>query len=274
MIPLRPALLLLLALAAPVPARADRVLRDIPYGPDPRQRMDVYLPESAVHAPVLVMVHGGAWRFGDKTSLGVVGNKRSFWGARGYVVVSVNYRLLPDAAPDAQARDVARALALVQRQAADWGGDPGSIALMGHSAGAHLAALLAADPGIALAEGAQPWRATVALDSAALDVERVMRGHPLRLHRVAFGQTPSYWRAVSPYAQLTPRAGPVLLVCSSRRPRPCPEAARFAAKVETLGGNASVLRVDMTHAEINRDLGLPGAYTQAVAGFLRAAGLP
>ena len=94
--------LLFCAAAAPLPASV-RVLRDQPYGPHPRQRMDVYLPPHAHDAPVLFMVHGGAWRMGDKAHANVVHNKVARWVPQGVVLVSVNYRLLPEAAPLEQA---------------------------------------------------------------------------------------------------------------------------------------------------------------------------
>jgi arylformamidase len=77
---------------------------------------------------------------------------------QGYVLVSTNYRLLPAARPLEQAGDVARALALVQKQAPQWGADPKRLVLMGHSAGAHLAMLLHASPDMAAKAGAQRWR--------------------------------------------------------------------------------------------------------------------
>ena len=65
-----------------------RVVRDLPYGPDPRQRFDVYAPAEAHDAPVIVMVHGGAWRFGDKNNGRVVENKVARWVSRGFVITS------------------------------------------------------------------------------------------------------------------------------------------------------------------------------------------
>jgi acetyl esterase/lipase len=75
------------------------VVRDIAYGADARQRFDVYVPRGARNAPVILMVHGGAWRIGDKRSRGVVGNKVERWAQAGIVVISVNYRMLPAVAP-------------------------------------------------------------------------------------------------------------------------------------------------------------------------------
>src|SRR5687768_14722656 len=159
-----------------------RVLRDVAYGAHPRQQLDVYRADGPViGAPVIVMVHGGGWRFGDKTSRGVVGAKAARWLPRGFVFVSVNYRLLPEHDVLAQADDVARALALVQARARGWGGDPGRIVPMGHSAGAHLAALVSADPARWRATGLRPWLGTVSLDAGALDVAAIMGKRHLRL---------------------------------------------------------------------------------------------
>ncbi|MDY0011373.1 MAG: alpha/beta hydrolase [Rhodocyclaceae bacterium] len=141
-----------------------RVLKDQAYGPDRRQRYDVYLPAQAQAAPIILMVHGGAWRFGSKSRGGVVEHKVARWVAQGFILVSTDYRLLPEAAPAEQARDVARALATVRARAAGWGGDPDRVVLMGHSAGAHLVALLAASP-----RTSPGVVGTVLLDSAALD---------------------------------------------------------------------------------------------------------
>ena len=253
--------------------------RDVAYGDDPAQRLDVYrpggraAPSSSGGMPIVVMVHGGGWRRGDKAMSGVVDHKVGHWGDAGLLFVSVNYRLLPGAAPRAQAADVARALATVQRRAAEWGGDPDRVVLMGHSAGAHLVALVSTDPSLARAAGARAWAGTVSLDNATLDVVETMRAPHLKLYDDAFGSDTAAWRAASPIDQLR-RAGhappPLLLVCSSRRRAPCRQAQAMRAEVARLGGTARVAPEPLTHAEINARLGLPGDYTAAVDDFLRA----
>lgn len=261
------------AQSPPAGQAARPVLRDIPYGGDIRQRMDVHLPPRPGNAPIILMVHGGAWAIGSRSAPGVVDNKARYWLRRGGIFISIGYRLLPDADPLAQAADVAAALAAVQRQARGWGGDPSRIALMGHSAGAHLVALLAADPAIAARAGAAPWRATVALDSAALDVGAIMaRRHPALYDR-AFGTDPEFWRRASPFQRLAQATAPMLLVCSSLRRDACPPAEAFAQRARALGSRAEVLPVALSHGAINAELGQPGAYTDAVDRFLAAAGL-
>jgi acetyl esterase/lipase len=214
-------------------------------------------------------VHGGGWRRGDKAMGRVVQSKVERWVPRGFVVVSVNYRMLPDADPVQQARDVARAIAAVQRQAAQWGGDRRRVILMGHSAGAHIAALLSASPRMLADAGAAEPIGTVLLDSAALDVVQIMEAPHFPLYTQAFGRDPAFWRAASPYHQWQSAGPPTLAVCSSRRAASCAQAERLADRVNALGGRVAVLPQDLSHMEINSTLGQPGAYTGAVEAFLR-----
>ncbi|WP_296510691.1 alpha/beta hydrolase [Rhodoferax sp.] len=247
-----------------------KVLRDVPYGNDARQKMDVYLPEGSASgaAPVIFMVHGGAWRTGDKRNSNVVDNKANRWLAKGFVFVSVNNRLLPEADPLDQVRDVARALAAAQSKAPGWGADSKQFVLMGHSAGAHLVALLASSPVYGPQAGAQPWLGAVLLDSAALDVAPIMKQRHFKLYDPAFGTDPDFWKAVSPLQQLHAGAKPMLAVCSTRREDSCAQAKVFSAHATSLGVKVVLLGQDMSHGDINKDLGSAGAYTLAVEQFI------
>lgn len=246
-----------------------RAIRNLAYGADAAQKIDVYVPPSAKGAPVLFMVHGGGWRIGDKDSRGVVDNKLRQWSAQGFIFISVNYRMLPAAAPLEQAADVARALAYAQKHAREWGADPAKFVLMGHSAGAHLVALVTSSPQLLAIAPAKPL-GTVVLDSAALDVSAIMQGRHLPLYDAAFGPDPAVWRAASPLHVLKSATVPMLCVCSSRRLDSCPQAHAFAAKATSLGGRATVLEENLSHREINETLGEPSAYTTAVDSFIRS----
>jgi acetyl esterase/lipase len=203
----------------------------------------------------------------------VVKNKVARWVEQGYVFISVNYRMLPKADVLTQADDVARALAAAQSHAAGWGGDPDKFILMGHSAGAHLVALLGAAPARARALGARPWLGVVVLDSAAMDVAKIMQRRHLRLYDEAFGKDASFWKSASPIQQLSAEAKPMLLVCSTTRPdKPCDQAEAFAAKAAALDVRAEVSGQALSHGEINHNLGLPGAYTDTVDRFMRSLG--
>ncbi len=254
--------------------QAAEQLHDLPYGADPLQTLDVYLPAVAQDdAPVIVMVHGGAWRIGDKSNPQVWQRKVDHWGDRGAVFVAVNYRLMPAADPLIQTMDVARALAYVQDHAPEWGANPDRIALMGHSAGAHLVALLGADQVLADSQGARPWLGTVALDTIGYDIAAIMRATPSRLHSYAFGPDPDFWESASPMARLGADAAPFLLVCSQARDRACPEARGFADQAAALGVAATVLPQPMNHRALNAGLGAPGGYTDAIDAFLSDIGL-
>lgn len=252
---------------AALPAGA-RVIRDVAYGADAAQRFDVYLPADARNAPLLFFVHGGGWARGDKGHR-ALGNKRDYWLGKGYAVASTNYRLLPDAAPLAQAGDVASAIAFAQRKAPEWGVDPALVVLMGHSAGAHLVALLGSKPALLAQAGARRPLGVVALDSAAMDVAAIMQAprHP-DLYDRAFGTDPQYWNAASPTRQVGPDALPLLLVCSSLRRDACPQAQELARKAKSLDLAAEVLPQPLRHGEINQLLGTPSTYTSRVAAFI------
>ena len=239
---------------------------DVAYGPLPAEKLDVYAPRQSSSAPVVLMVHGGGWVIGDKANPGLVNNKVDHFVSNGKIVVSINYPMLPTHKPDAQADAVAAAISYVQAHAADWGGDPDNLVVMGHSAGGHLVALVSARrdayPDL------RPWQGTVVLDSAALDLVARMQDAPPALFRRAFGDDPEYWQQVSPLAVLHQGTEQILIVCSSRRSDACDQAETFAAAARSFGTAVEVLPKDLTHEQINTELGAPGQYTAEVDGFL------
>lgn len=245
-------------------------LTDLAYGQDSKQKLDVYLPNHASHAPVIIMVHGGAWMIGDKKNSGVVKNKINYWvQQKDTILVSVNYRLVPNVTPLQQAEDVAAAIAYTQKHLDEWGGDNKKVTLMGHSAGAHLVALLASNPSFAINYGAQPWQSTVVLDSAAMDIIATMQRKHYRFYDKAFGTDMTLWNATSPIHQLSRAATPMLLVCSSQRPdKPCDQAQVFAARAGAMGIAVALLSQDKKHGAINSDLGSDMAYTTQVDQFI------
>lgn len=235
------------------------------YGSAALQSLDVYIPPNANNAPVIVMVHGGAWKIGDKANTGSIENKLKYWLPKGYIFVSVNYRMLPDIMAYEQAQDVALALRFVQAHATQWNGRTDGIALMGHSAGAHIVALLSAKPEMV----GQKWAATVVLDSAVMNVPEAMSRRHLGFYDEAFGTDKAYWLKASPMDQWTPEAVPMMIVCSSqRKDRPCDQANGLQAKAAAAGKLIPVLPQELNHANINHQLGLPSAYTSAVDAFM------
>ena len=118
---------------------------DLAYGPEPRQRLDVYTPRTrhgSAAVPVVMFVHGGGWDAGSKDLYKFVGTSLA---ARGYVAVLPNYRLFPQVRFPTFVEDAALAVAWTRTHAAEFGGDGHRLFLMGHSAGAHIVMLLALD---------------------------------------------------------------------------------------------------------------------------------
>ena len=123
--------------------RAVRVGRDIAYGPDPAQSLDVYAPpEGARGAPVLMFFYGGAWNSGRRQDYAFVGQALA---SRGFLTVLPGYRLVPQVRYPAFMQDAAVAARWTRDHAASYGGDPDRLMLSGHSAGAYIALQLALD---------------------------------------------------------------------------------------------------------------------------------
>lgn len=241
-----------------------RVLSNQSYGPDLKQKLDVYAPSQPRSAPIILMVHGGAWRAGDKTNAPVVENKAIAWLNKGYIFVSINYRQSPQAHPLVQASDVMSAIAWIQKNAPMWGGDPNKVILMGHSAGAHLVALVSANQEVRVKAGLRGWRGSILLDPVGLDMVALMKRQHYAFYDEVFGSNYDVWSAASPMNQLKAGTSPMLLICSTERKDSCAESDKFAQKVQALGGQAVVHALPLKHAEVNSQLGLPGAYTDVV----------
>lgn len=261
-----------------------RVQKDVAYGPHRLQTLDVYVPPGVAPseglpadpsdgAPIVFMVHGGGWQRGDKAARDVVGNKMHYFLPKGYIFVSVNYRLSPEIDPALQVEDVAAALAFVQEHASDWGGDAERVVVMGHSAGAHLVTMLTSAPEIGQHVGVRPWLGTVALDSAAYNVVELMRNRHRNLYDRAFGADPSYWALASPALRLQSTPPPMLLVCSTLWAHSCQQAQAYADAVESFGGTIALERVVLRHDRVNRNVGVAGPLTDAIARFMRSVGL-
>lgn len=122
-----------------------RVAKDLAYGDAPRQRLDVYVPRKACGRPrpVVVFFYGGSWNSGTRAGYAFVGRALA---ARGFVTVVPDYRLVPDVHYPAFVEDGAAAVRWAISHADAYCGDGGSVVLMGHSAGAYIAAMLAVDP--------------------------------------------------------------------------------------------------------------------------------
>jgi len=132
---------------------------EVAYGEGPRQRYDVYRALDSLGrplttpAPVVIFVHGGSWESGDKRGYAWVGEALA---QLGFVAVLPNYGLMPGTRFPDFVEDVARAVTHAGARVAEWGGDTARVVLMGHSAGAHLAALVAYDARYLAKQGTTP----------------------------------------------------------------------------------------------------------------------
>ena len=270
--------LIILALLYAAPAAAQRTpfpdgTNEIAYGADPRQRLE-FSPATAPGAPLVVFIHGGAWCMGDMAS---AGHMAAHFHGRGYAFASLNYRLVPQVNPQQQGEDVAAAIARLLGDAAALGIDRSRLMIIGHSAGAHLAALIATDPAY-LAAHHIPIGAiggVVLLDGAGYDVAAQLAGAGpvLRgLYDYAFGRDPAFQRHVSPIAHAAaPNAGRFLIFHIASRSDSGAQSVRLAALLRGAGTPAEVVSVDGTHAEIYRNFGQPGHRpTEATDAFAAA----
>lgn len=148
----------LLNLFSPKSWRSRLIARDVPYGPNIRQRLDVYAPRRTDGPlPIITFFYGGSWNEGDRHSYRFVGR---FLASRGFLVVVPDYRLIPEVTYPDFLSDSASAITWTAANAQSFGGDPGRLAVMGHSAGAYNAVMTALDPSL----GATPLiRAAVGL---------------------------------------------------------------------------------------------------------------
>jgi|GEM_PF-207864 len=251
-------------------------IKDVAYGPNHRQNMDVFYPKKKTEnalAPIIVMVHGGGWCVGDKAFKGTVESKIERWLPMGFMFISLNYPMVPEGLSALQQADeIAKATAFIQKNASSWGGDPDKIIMMGHSAGAHLVSLVNADSSIRDRQGMRQTLGTVSLDAGAVDVPRQMPNvfPPLKeRYKEAFGTAEAGWIKASPHHQLDAKAAPWLGVCSTTRPDdPCGQAQSYAEKSNGMGIFAQPLPEAMNHGAINKDLGQPGQYTKDVENFM------
>jgi acetyl esterase/lipase len=173
---------------------------------DGKDLLDIYMPEGAENAPVMVFFHGGQLRAGDK-SVGQ-GFAQRFVSA-GIGVVSASYRLSPMFRHPAHVEDAASATAWVVENIARYGGDPQNVYVTGHSAGAYLAALLILDPTLLGAHGLSPRsiRGSIPI-SAFLYVEETAADRP----KDVWGSDPTDWMAASVSPHIGTAQGRMLLI--------------------------------------------------------------
>ncbi|MCR9115898.1 MAG: alpha/beta hydrolase [bacterium] len=254
-----------------------RVRRDIAYETpkSERQTLDVYAPKSDEKHPIVVWIHGGAWRVGDKKSVQL---KPQAFVDQGFVFVSTNYRFVPKVSVAEMTADIAKAIRWARDHADKFGGDPDKIIVAGHSAGAHLAALVCCDGRYLKEEGMSlaDISGCIPVDTAAYDIpERVKSSGRVatRLYTGVFGETAEEQKRFSPstYVSKDKQAPAFLILHVADRVDSTLQSKAFAKRLTKAGVPAKVVAGEgKTHATINRELGSDGDKpTVAVFQFIK-----
>jgi acetyl esterase/lipase len=267
-------------------ASAQKLTSDIPYveSGHKRQVLDIYMPEDAEgkSLPVMFWIHGGGWQVGDKSDVGL---KPKVLTERGFVFVSINYRLLPEVTMDDLIRDVAKSLGWVHRNIAKHGGDPKRIFVGGHSAGAQLAALICTDDRYLKQEGVtfDVLKGCVPVDGDTYDIPKIIMTAEHRQtlyggkmytfgHRQKFGNDPEKHVDFSAVTHVEKGKGipPFLLLYFPGNPDTRAQAETLATKLNVAEIPVTAFGMsDTNHSRLNNNLGKPDdPATEAFYKFL------
>jgi acetyl esterase/lipase len=255
----------------PLPADV-QVERDIAYAEpkNQRQMLDVYTPAGGKNLPVVVWVHGGGWQAGDKTE---AASKPAAFTRKGLVFVAVNYRFVPNVNMDTIVGDIAKSVRWVHDHAGPRGGDPNRIFLMGHSAGAQLAALVSTDDRFLKSEGLSLaiLRGCVAVDGDTYDVplqvataaarrKSLGQPDPKLGHPEKFGP-PDRQRDLSAIRHIAGNKGipPFLILHVADHTDTTAQAHRLWSELQEARVPAKIFGATGTnHVRLDRELGEPG----------------
>jgi arylformamidase len=277
--------LLIVLLLLTTHSTAQTVTKDIVFGDASieRHKLDIYAPANAKNLPVVFWIHGGGWQAGDK---GEVQNKPKAFCEKGFVFVSTNYRMLPDGVDmTVIIQDVAKGLGWVHKNIQKHGGDPQRIFVMGHSAGAQLAAIVCIDHRYIKDEGVpiESIKGCVPVDGDTYDIpamiataefRQTLHGLPLPDygHRVKFGNDPKKHIDYSAVTHIAKGKGipPFLILFVSGHPDVTAQAKRLGNVLKSAEIASSDFGArETTHSRINVNLGLEDdETTQALFKFL------
>lgn len=281
---MRCCVILAVLFVATCPAMAQQVHKDVPYGGAGHERnvLDIYVPPNAKNAPVVLWIHGGGWQAGDKSDVQV---KPAYFTSKGFVFVSTNYRLLPDHPMETIVADVAEAFHWVHQNAGKYGADGGRVWVMGHSAGAQLAALISTDEKYLGKHGLNLSliRGCVPVDGDTFDIPAIIetaetrrRVHGLPQarfgHREKFGNSEEKHKDFSAVTHVA--AGkhipPFLILHVGEHPDTTAQAQRLHNTLKAANLDSTTFGArDTTHSRINEQLGeAENPVTKAVDEFM------
>ena len=265
---------------------ASRVIRNVAYdavdGVDPNLlSLDLYLPKTGPDCrpvPLVVGVHGGGWRLGDKR--GFTGEKAKLFNEHGWAFASVNYRLSDPATTPVvryptHNQDVANAVGFLAESAGQYGIDAEQIGILGHSAGAGIVAAVATDEQFLenAGLGLDVLQCAFPDDTEGFDIAaRIANGGlPARLFQFVFGTDPAVWQEASPLSNVAPGKGiPPMLLTQRGDPGRVAQLQSFAEALRAAGVDAQVIdATGYSHGDVNQLIGSTAdpIMTKPVTGF-------
>jgi acetyl esterase/lipase len=271
--------LLVLLVASPLLSAEPKVHRGLSYADtkNERQTLDVYTPTEGKNHPVVFWIHGGGWKAGDKKG---VQQKPQAFVDKGCVFVSTNYRFVPNVSVKEMTGDIAKAIRWVHDHAQEYGGDPNSIFVMGHSAGAHLAALVCTDDRYLKAESLSLSiiKGCVPVDVSVYDIPKRFKdsnSEPAATYKAVFGESEEVHRDLSPVTHIAKgKHIPAFLILHvADRSETKAQSHWLADKLKEAGVPAQVVAAEgTTHGTINSNLGRSGDKpTEEIWKFLNGA---
>jgi acetyl esterase/lipase len=257
-----------LPLAQSAPTYPVEVATNLAYynGPDfdPQEHvLDIYEPKGLSNAPVLIFIHGGGWTSGDKNLYPYLG--RAF-ASQGFTTAIINYRLTPEVMHPGHIEDVARAFAWVYRNIAQYGGNAKEIFVTGHSAGGHLAALLALDGRYLQAEGL-----STDLIKGVMPISGVYDLNAIPGFDSVFTSDPAKRGDASPVAHVGDKEPPFLIIYGQfDYPTADFQAKELFNLLQQHQNEAKLLEIPLKdHITIITSIGQPGDLTtEAIVNFM------
>jgi arylformamidase len=264
-----------LLVTSPLLAAEPKVHRDLPYAEPKNERhtLDVYAPAEGKGHPIVFWIHGGGWQRGSKTE---VQSKPQAFVDKGFVFVSTNYRFVPNVTIKEMAGDIAKAIYFAHDHAREYGGDPDTMFVMGHSAGAQLAALVCTDNRYLKTEGLplSIIKGCVPVDGDTYDVPMqiaTVEAKRAEVYKMKFGDADSQ-RDLSPVTHVVKGKGipPFLILHVADHPETKAQSERLAKTLKEAGVAAKAYPAEgKNHGTINSELGLPDDKpTKALYEFL------
>ena len=222
--------------------------------------LDIYMPKKGSNSPVILWIHGGSWAYGDK---GTIHSKPEYYTSKGYLFVSLNYRYSKNFTHDQSVQDVATAIAWLEENLKHYSGDPDNIFLIGHSFGAHLAALVTLDNSYLKKAGTTTdgIKGVVLLDGGGYDISKVLANADSKLkdwYVDVFGKSRKEWERLSPTTYVTPgkKQPPFLIIHAGNSEFAELEASLLSKRLKEQKDECKVIHYPKeSHVSIAKTLG-------------------